>query len=79
MSVTTALEAALLDLPATDLEAEIARSLAGALESKDNGQGKASTAKELRALLAEIGERKGDAKNDSLDELARKRDARRSG
>lgn len=77
MSVKSALEDALTKLPATPLEAEIARSLASALDSKDNGQGKASTAKELRSLLGELQEREGSDVVDSLDELAKKRAARR--
>lgn len=79
MSVLAALEEALEKMPATPLEAEIARALATALDSKDNGQGKASTGKELRALLAEIELRKDPQQVDGLDELANKRAARRSG
>lgn len=79
MNVRVALERMLEDAPISDIEAEIARSLADALDAKDNGQGKASTAKELRAVIAEIVERRGDRTIDAIDELARKRAARQSG
>lgn len=78
MSVSAALEALLAKADISEIEAEIARSLAGALDSKDNGQGKASTAKELRSLLAEIEDRLAEQKTDSLDELAKKRATRRT-
>lgn len=73
MSVLDAVEDIIRSNTASDFEAELARALATQI---DKGEGTASAAKELRILIGNIEDRKPEA--DGLDELARKRDARRA-
>lgn len=74
MSVLGAVEKALVGLPGADWQRELALTLAAAMESNPN----ASTAKELRALMTELGAEVPAEKGDVSDELAAKRAARRS-
>lgn len=73
MSVLQAVEDLLTTGHATDLEAELARALAVQI---DKGEGAASAVKELRSLAMGIETRKPEA--DGLDELTKKRIARRA-
>lgn len=75
MSVRDALEDVLSRSPqATDLEAEIARSLADQIDH-GKGEGMAAKVKELRSIVKTIEGRQTET--DGLDELAKKRVARR--
>ncbi len=72
MSVVDELNVIVANSLATELEKEIARALASAVDKDGN----ASAVKELRKLLTDIEQRKPEA--DSLDDLAKKRAARRN-
>ncbi len=73
MSVRDAVDRFLASSAATEFERELALALAKQI---DNGFGAATAAKELRSLMVDIEQR--TPSTDVLDELAKKRAARRS-
>jgi hypothetical protein len=74
VTVRSAVNAALKNSEATKLESELAKALAKQI---DRGEGTAAASKELRSLMASIEQRQPET--DGLDELERRRAARRAG
>lgn len=74
MTVRSAVNRALKENSPTEVESQLALALA---KSIDKGDGGAAASKELRSLLSAIEQRKPEV--DGLDELTKRRAARRSG